>query len=153
MNFKAPLVVAACSLVLGSCAWWDRLTQPHGGGNAAKAVVCKEKECRVAVTVSACKITVDPEVLGIAKGVHDVDIVWEITKSPGVIFPRVNGIFFKEKDRAAAAKQFRDPRLLLEGKQFRWKDANIAAGEFQYGVTVVDNGKACTLDPIVINDM
>lgn len=153
MNFKALLVVAACSLVLGSCAWWDRFIHPQGGGNAAKAVVCKEKECRVAVTVSACTISVDPEVLGIAKGVRDVDIVWEITQSPGVTFARENAIFFKERDREAAAKQFRDPKLLDE-KKFRWRDSNSGPGKFDYGVNVVENGKACpTRDPTVINDM
>jgi hypothetical protein len=153
MNFKAPMVVAACSLVLGSCAWWEGFIHPHGSGHTAKVVVCKEKECRVKVTVSACAISVDPESLGIAKGVHDVEIVWEIKNSPGVTFPRENAIFFKEKDRAAAARQFRAPRLRDE-KTFSWLDANSGPGEFHYGVNVIDNGKACpTLDPIVINDM
>lgn len=153
MNSKASLAIATCSLVLGSCAWWDGIFHSRGGGNAAKAVVCKEKECRVAITVSACAINVEPEVLGIAKGVRDVDIVWEITKSPGATFARENGIFFKEKDREAAAKQFRDPRR-LDDKKFRWRDANSGPGEFQYGVNVIDNGKACKpLDPTIINEM
>lgn len=152
MNIKAPMVVAACSLVLGSCAWWDGFIHSQGAGNSAKAVVCKEKECRVAVTVTACAISVEPEVLGIAKGGRDIDIVWEI-RSPGVTFARENAIFFKEKDRAAAARQFREPRL-LDDRKFRWRDANTGPGEFHYGVNVIDNGKACApLDPIVINEM
>ena len=154
MNFKAPLMVAACSLVLGSCAWWDRFIHPGEGGHGTKAVICKEKECRVAVTVSACAISVEPYVLGIAKGVRDVDIVWEIVKSPGVTFPRENGIFFKEKDREAAARQFRDPRVLEDGKKFRWRNENSVHREFHYGVNVVDNGKSCPpLDPIIVDEM
>lgn len=153
MNFKAPLVVAVCGLVLGSCAWWDRATHEKGSGYAAKAVVCKEKECRVAVTVSACTIAVDPEVLGVAKGNREVDIVWEIVKSPGVVFPRDNAIFFKEKWRKAAAEQFRDPKLLHD-KKFRWHNANSGPGEYHYGVNVIDNGRTCPpLDPVVIDEM
>ncbi|MGZ5032085.1 MAG: hypothetical protein ACXWAC_02715 [Usitatibacter sp.] len=152
MNLKAPLVVAACGLVLGSCAWWEQSSQPRASSYAPKAVVCRERECRVTVTVAKCTINVEPEVIGIAKGVHDVDIVWEI-RSPGVTFAREHAVFFKEEFRAAAAKQFREPRL-LDDRKFRWRDANTGPGEFHYGVNVVDNGIPCKpLDPIVINDM
>jgi hypothetical protein len=146
MNSKALLTMAACGFALGSCAWWE------GHAAEAKAVVCKEKTCRVAVTVNACKVSVDPDVLGIFKGVRDVEIVWEI-KSQGAVFVRENPISFKPKDRDAAAKQFSSPALLDE-KRFRWRDANSAPGQFHYEVRVIDKGTTCPpLDPTVVNEM
>ncbi len=151
MNIKAPLAIAACSLVLGSCAWIEKLLHPSPSNTHPNAVVCKTKECLVRITVAACAITVDIPVLGIAKGNRDVDIVWEI-RSEGAVFAREKPVFFKG-DRAEAARQFSEPRLLAD-KKFRWRDANSSPGRFEYGITVVDNGKACApLDPTVINDM
>ncbi len=151
MNVKAPLVIAACSFALGSCAWLDRLLHPAGGSGSPSAVVCAEKECRVAITVTNCVITVETPVLGIKKGNRDVDIIWQI-RSKGAVFARENPIFFKG-DRVEAARQFTLPKLLGE-QEFRWRDANSSPGEFRYGVTVVDGGKACApLDPIIINEM
>lgn len=150
MTSKAPLILAACGLVLGSCAWWEGHAQGHGG--ASKAVVCKEKTCHVAVTVTACKITVEPDVLGISKTVRDVDIVWEI-KSPGAVFVREDPIFFKPKDREAALKQF-SRATWLDEKRYRMRDANSGPGQYYYGVKVIDKGTTCPpLDPSVVNEM
>jgi hypothetical protein len=152
MKIKAPLLVAILGLALGSCAWFDHDSRA-AGKSAVLGPVCKEKKCAVAVTVKACVITVDPSWLGLAKGVTDIEIEWQIRNSPGVAFARDGAIFFKEKDRAAAARQFRNGKLTESTKYSLW-DANTAPGEFNYGVTVVDNGKLCPpLDPTIVNEM
>lgn len=153
MKIKAPLLLAVLGVLLGGCAWWEHQFSHPTGATAIRGPVCKQKECLVTVTVSACRIKVDPDWLGIAKGNYDVDIVWEIRNSPGVTFAKEHAIYFKEKDRAAAARQFREPRL-LDDRKFRWRDANTGPGEFHYGVNVIENGKSCPpLDPSVVNDM
>lgn len=150
MKFKASLLVSVFSLLLGSCAWWDA----HGDGKpVAKGPICKEKKCRVVVTVAACKIVVNPDWLGLAKGVTDIEIVWEIEKSAGVTFAGTGAVFFKEKDREATARQFRGAQL-VDDKKYRMTALNTARGEYHYGVTVVENGKQCPpLDPIIVSDM
>ena len=117
------------------------------------ADLCKQKECNVAVQVTKCTITVDPEWLGIAKGNRNVEIIWEIHGSPGVVFAEKDPVFFKPEDREAAAKAFREPKANSPTK-YRWLNLNSGPGIYHYGVRVVDNGKACPpLDPVVIDEM
>jgi hypothetical protein len=151
MDHKALLsTVLVATLATGCCLLprGDRGPKDH-----VTAGLCKDRECKVAVNVAACVITVDPEWLGVAKGNRDVTITWEIQHAPGVTFAKEGGIFFKEADREAASRQFSKPGPAGEDK-FRWSMANNQPGLFHYGVRVVDNGKPCpVLDPTIVAEM
>jgi hypothetical protein len=105
----------------------------------------------VAVHVSACRITVDPEWLGIARGNREVDITWEIRNSPGVVFASEAPIFFKNME--VAAKAFRDARA-EGGTRYRLRHNSVGPAIYHYGIRVVDNGRTCPeLDPSIIDEM
>jgi hypothetical protein len=147
MKAKALLPAAAATLLLTSCHW------VHGDDKAGVAKVCTKKDCYVAVTVRDCTIRVDPPTITIS-GNRDVEIFWDIVRSPGVTFAPQDAVFFKPDSIERARLQFSRPQLQKENTRFRWLDANNAKGEFNYGVRVVQDGKACPpLDPIIINDM
>jgi hypothetical protein len=150
MNNKMLWSIAVVGLVVAGCC-----LAPRGQGSEPpiQAAICKEKECVVAVQVAACAIRVNPDWLGVAKGNRDVEIVWEIRNSPGVTFAKEDPIFFKDRYREAAARQFREPKALSDTK-YRWQNANSAPGVYHYGVRVVDNGRACPpLDPVIVDEM
>jgi hypothetical protein len=115
------------------------------------AEVCRQHQCLVAVQVSACRVTVDPDWLGIARGNHDVEIVWEIRNSPGVTFSRDEPVFFKSKE--LASKAFTNPKG-EGGTRYSWHHVSTGPAVYHYGVRVVDNGRACPpLDPSIIDEM
>ena len=149
MNNKALWSVAVGSLIFSGCG----LGPPVSALAAPppSAGVCKQKQCMVTVRVAACSITLDPDWLGVAKGNRDVEIIWEIRGSPGVVFAKGDAIFLK--DPAVVGKHFREPKAPGDTK-YRWLHANSGPGIYYYGVRVVDNGKACPpYDPVIIDEM
>ena len=152
MNAHAIGSIAVAAVLLAGCCLAPR-GEGGSAGDRVTAAICKEKECKVAVRVAACTITVDPEWLGVARGNRDVAIVWEIRNSPGVTFAKEGPIFFKERDREPAARQFSKPQPMGD-TTYRWTMANNSPGVFHYGIRVVDNGRACPpLDPTIVADM
>jgi hypothetical protein len=112
---------------------------------AARKAGCKADQCKVDITVSDCKITVTPPVLGVSTTGKDVELRWNL-KAPDYAFTD-NGITFK------------DPGTQFSGKYkqsddtFKWRDANSDAGVYDYTVEVKakKDGTICRLDPSIIN--
>lgn len=131
------------SIGLVGCAADQRATgQPVGcndGGN-----------CKVAVTVNNCVITVDPPVLSVPGTGTPKKIRWDLASSDGEeYYFRGNGIVFKETNT-----EFDEPELSKDGKRFTWRDKHSIAGDYRYAVNVTRTGvdpKDCTLDPVISN--
>lgn len=158
MNLKNALCVAVAGLALTGCAWlrgWHHDDVPDDvPDHASKSIfysgqACEKSPCKVAVTVEACHIEIDPNRLGVRHGLRDAEVVWEI-QSPGYTFAK-NGISFRDKEMTRSV--FREARV-VEGNKFTIIDANAGPGNYQYTVRVMRGEKACgPLDPYIINDM
>jgi len=154
MNNRALLSALVFASVAAGCAMHSTLGErPH----LKASKTCDEKgvKCDVVISVASCTpdgITLDHEVLGVAKGSRDVDIRWTIA-TPGYDFAKKDGVKFKGSDWP---REFDLP----EGNRnrYKWRDRNnLDTGKeraYDYSVTVVkSDGSACaTKDPTVIND-
>ena len=107
--------------------------------------------CKVAVTVNNCVITVDPDPLPVPDRQRVKSIDWDIASSDGYVYVfRSNGIVFKESN-----DEFDEPELSNNGKKFTWRDKHSVAGDYRYSVNVARTGKdpkdCLTLDPVISN--
>jgi hypothetical protein len=155
MKNRALLSAFTFAFAAAGCAMHSPVAE--GGPEKRPTKTCDEKgvKCDVVVSVTSCTpagITLDHEVLGVAKGSRDVDIRWTIS-TPGYDFAKKDGIKFKTGDWP---KEFDLP----EGNKnkYKWRDRNnLDTGtqrSYDYSVTVVkSDGSTCaTKDPTIVND-
>jgi hypothetical protein len=152
MKAGALLWTAAAGFLFAGCAWLDRDdgTPPSTSGNVP--VTCSQTPCPpIQVTVTACVVTITPASYRVGKGVKGATIVWDV-QTPNVTFPS-QPIRWKKESQALAEREFTNPRLLRDGRGFSWDDGNSQPATFNYGVNVIQDGKACPpMDPTIIND-
>ncbi|HEY4999359.1 MAG TPA: hypothetical protein VII36_09455 [Usitatibacter sp.] len=159
MNNRALLLSAATALVLAlsGCACLQGM-----GGDSSKARdavrakypnlrECDAQDCSVSVTATACdpaSIKAAPDPLAVVKTHRGVLIVWTVD-SPGYTFDRKSGIVLKD----ASQGQFKcKARSRATEYDCTNKNENASITEYQYSITLRDaGGRACTLDPIIIN--
>jgi hypothetical protein len=141
---------AGCVLAMSPVASW---AQPK----AKKAAdLCQKKACEVTVVVGKnCAIYLVPEELRIKKGVTRVKITWTVDKaSAGDVEFADDGVFFKTSGHGKEL----DGKLKETKKAYKWENRNELPGapakrRYDYGVNVVQDGKACkTYDPTIVNE-
>jgi hypothetical protein len=111
--------------------------------DAARKAGCKGDQCKVDVTVSDCKITATPPVLGVAD--KSVDLKWSLKTADHEFTD--NGITFKNPDN----RQFTG-KTKVSADTFKWTDANSDTGVYDYTIEVKrKDGTICRLDPSIVN--
>jgi hypothetical protein len=141
MTAKSILVGVGCAIVIAGCA----STPPTRAARCEGPGVCS-----VVVSVTDCRISVDPTQLDVFG--PDKEIHWDLDRSAvaaGYKFA-ADGVVIKDFD---PQREFTDPRRLTDAK-FKWHDKNsfARADPYQYGVRVVKGDSACPQhDPGIIN--
>lgn len=137
MKANATFITALLALAVGGCA----------GMHAAKPA-CDTPVCHVTVTVSDCRISVDPYELHVKRGNSNSQIHWTLRSSPGYAFT-ADGIFLKGN----TGGELHSPEL-ANPTHFKLKNKNSYPGKYEYGINVTRDGRPCPpLDPPIVNDM
>lgn len=157
---KTRMLLIACAVALASTQAAAQQTPPKDAkkpaapAKAAAKVkpakvpggICTGAECDVDVMVSACKVSVEYEMLKVKA--KKAKIRWSITDANSTFAP-TNGIEFK----SGGGTVFTDCKPQNGNKEWHCVDENPQPGIYKYNVNVVQSGKACpTLDPDVINE-
>ncbi|MEP7058382.1 MAG: hypothetical protein ABI809_11490 [Caldimonas sp.] len=109
-----------------------------------------QNNCSVAVNVTNCIVTVEPETLSVPPPRQVAKkITWELNASSDYMFAP-NGIEITNPDG-----EFDGSNLHGNGKKFKWNDKHTKAGDYKYSVSVYKTGddpKACPkYDPLISN--
>ena len=152
----ALLAVAACAGDrMNTSSRQDDFRRDYAGG-----MLCTADPCTVKITVAAgCTATVDPPTLGVDRTLSEVTVKWEIqAQSAGrVVFVAApaDGINPKPPPGPWNA-EFKRPNRASD-TVFTWLDKNKLNGgqlrrRHDYNIDMTQDGTACHVDPIIIND-
>lgn len=136
MKANITLTAALLAVAAGGCA------TPTGFAGS-----CDQPVCHATVTVSNCRISVDPPEIHVRRGNSNSQIHWTLATS-GYAFAS-DGIFLKGN----TGGELYDPER-ANPTLFKLKNRNSRPGTYQYGIKVTGASGACApLDPPIINDM
>lgn len=144
MATKALFLVIAVSATLSGCS-----SAPM---HPMDQTPCNEGTCFIDVSVTDCRIAVDPVERHIARSNKGPVIHWRMDMASYTAYRFAeNGIAFNTNPN----NEFHDRGHSHFGKHFVWTDKNSVPGNYKYTVNVVRRwtGEPCpSLDPSVFND-
>lgn len=173
MTKKALLLAGALIAMTAGCACAQTKPGPRGvvaatdGLQLTSAAYCTQSPCLERVTVDdtqvPCRVKVDPDVM-VVKTNHNLKILWKLDAS-GYAFKDDKAITFKDEDKALLAnKEFAARLSVHSSDQFAGKkrisatefeilDKNSKDGAWLYNIVVEKDGRKCTIDPPIVNEM
>ena len=144
MNVRTGLVIASLLAVAG-CA-----SMSPGGGRTLGPGSCTSQNCPdITVSVASCQVSVDLDPMDVARGNHDVNMVWKLD-----LWSRMTGYAFD--DPAIVVKTPPPPpnefRITPGMYTVTVHNRNSANKTYTYAVKVKRWGTACNpSDPTIIN--
>ncbi len=143
MSTKVLLLLIASTAALSGCATVSK---------EMAASPCNQGVCFIDVSVTDCRVTVDPEKRRIARGNRNPVIHWRLDAASFAVYRYADrGITWKRNPD----NEFHTPGRANGGKHFTWADKNTQPGDYPYTVHLVrrSSGEACAPhDPSVVND-
>ncbi len=144
MTTKVLLLVIASTASLWGCS--SAPTQLTNAGS------CNQGACFIDVTVTDCRVSVNPDKKRIARGNKGPVIHWRMDGASFAAYRFADkGISWKRNPD----NEFHAPGKANFGKHFTWTDKNSLPGDFPYTVHLVrrGTGEPCAPhDPSVVND-